>query len=54
MCRKDPSECKAKIKCRCCVKPIDKKQESGKLSLNEVDNQFEQQLFILILKETLQ
>ena len=41
---------KAKVKCKCCKEKLDKKQESGKLGLNEVDNQFEQQLFIIDVK----
>ena len=50
MCKKSPEQCKAKVKCKCCVKPIDKKQESSKLGLNEVDNQFEQQHYIIEIK----
>lgn len=72
MCRKDPSECKAKTKCTACIKRqemskirdayleskekgevssykivVDSEQETGKLSLNEVDTQFEQQHFVI-------
>ena len=75
MCRKDPSECKAKVKRKCCIKRqemsklrdayleakekgevksykilIDSEQEDGKLSLNEVDNQFEQQHYVIEIK----
>lgn len=47
MCRKLPDQCKAKVKCKCCVKPVDSEKENDKLSLNEVDNQFEQQHFVI-------
>lgn len=74
MCRKDPSECKAKTKCTACIKRqemskirdayleskekgevssykiVDSEQETGKLNLNEVDNQFEQQHFVIEIK----
>ena len=50
MCKKSQEQCKAKTKCKCCIRHLDKKQESGKLGLNEVDNQFEQQLFIINVK----
>ena len=50
MCKKSPEQCKAKVKCKCCVKPIDKEQEDGKLNLNEVDNNFEQQHCIIEIK----
>lgn len=47
MCRKSPEQCKAKVKCKCCKEKLDKEQESGKLCLNDVDDLFEQQLFII-------
>ena len=72
MCRKDPSECKAKTKCTACIKRqemskirnayleakekcevksykivVDSEQETGKLNLNEVDNRFEQQYYVI-------
>lgn len=50
MCKKDPNECKAKIKCKCCKEKLAFEQESGKLSLSEVDNQFEQQTYIISVK----
>ena len=65
MCKKVPEQCKAKVKCKCCKEKldsnlqlqgiskkflIDKEQETGKLNLNEVDNNFEQQHYIIDLK----
>ena len=50
MCRKLPDQCKAKVKCKCCVKHVDKEQRYGKLNLNDVDNQFEQQHFVIDIK----
>lgn len=47
MCRKDPSECKAKTKCKCCKEDLAINQETGKLNLNEVDNRFEQQYYVI-------
>ena len=47
MCKKSPEQCKAKVKCKCCKEKLDKKQESSKQSLNEVDNNFEQQHYII-------
>ena len=52
MCRKLPDQCKAKVKCKCYVKPVDKEQRDGKLNLNEVDNQLEQQGSIIEIKES--
>ena len=48
MCRKSPEPCQAKTKCKCCVKMVDSEQETGKLNLNEVDNNFEQQQHYII------
>lgn len=75
MCKKDPDQCKAKIKCSACIKRqemsklhdayleakekgevksykivVDSEQEAGKLGLNEVDNQFEQQHYVIEIK----
>ncbi|ULG01866.1 hypothetical protein phiA047_0135 [Aeromonas phage phiA047] len=75
MCRKSPEQCKAKVKCKCCIKRqemsklrdayleakengevksykiiVDSEQETGKLGLNEVDNQFEQQHYVIEIK----
>lgn len=50
MCKKPPEQCRAKIKCKCCKEKLVIDQETGKLGLNEVDNQFEQQLFIINVK----
>ena len=52
MCRKLPDQCKAKVKCKCCKEGLAIKQEDGKLglSLNEVDNQFEQRHFVIEIK----
>lgn len=75
MCKKDPSECKAKTKCVACIKRqemskirnayleakengevksykivVDIGQETGKLSLNEVDNWVEKQHYIIEIK----
>ena len=47
MCRKLPDQCKAKVKCKCYVKPVDKEQRDGKLNLNEVDNKLEQQQYLI-------
>lgn len=75
MCRKDPSECKAKTKCSACIKrqemskirdayleakengevksykiTLDSNKENDTLTLNEVDNQFEKQHFVIEIK----
>lgn len=50
MCKKSPEQCKTKVKCKCCVKPVDKGQRDGKLSLNEMDNNFEQQNYAIDVK----
>ena len=65
MCKKSPEQCKAKVKCKCCKEKLDSncklqviskkfivaiEQETGKLSLNEVDNQFEQQHYVIEVK----
>ena len=50
MCRKLPDQCKAKLKCKCCKEKLTIEQETGKLNLNEVDNQFEQQHFVIEIK----
>lgn len=50
MCRKSPEQCKAKVKCKCCKSTIDKDKEHGILTLNEVDNQFEQQHYVIEIK----
>ena len=50
MCRKLPDQCKAKVKCKCYVKPVDKEQRDCKLRLNEVDNRFEQQHYVIEIK----
>ena len=47
MCKKSPEQCKAKVKCKCCKEKLAIEQETGKLSLNEVDSQFEQQHFVI-------
>lgn len=52
MCRKLPDQCKAKVKCKCYVKPVDKEQRDGKLNLNAVDSSFEQQSSIIEIKES--
>ena len=38
------------MKCKCCKEKLDKEQEGGKLNLNEVDNQFEQQHYVIEIK----
>lgn len=50
MCKKLPEQCKAKVKCRCCKEKLAIEQEGGKLNLNEVDNNFEQQHYIIEIK----
>lgn len=50
MCKKSQEQCKAKTKCKCCTKPLDKEKEGGKLNLTELDSQFEQQSFIIDIK----
>ena len=50
MCKKLPEQCKAKVKCKCCTKPLDKEKEGSKLNLTELDSQFEQQSFIIDIK----
>lgn len=75
MCKKDPDQCKAKIKCSACIKRqemsklrdayleakengevnsykivVDKEQEDCKLSLNAVDNHFEQHHYVILIK----
>ena len=50
MCKKSPEQCKAKVKCKCCKEKFAIEQETGKLNLNEVDNQFEQQHFVIEIK----
>lgn len=47
MCKKSPDDCKAKVKCKCCKEKLDKEQEDGKLTLNEVDIKFEQQQHVI-------
>ena len=50
MCKKSQEQCKAKTKCKCCTKPIDNELENDKLNLSEVDNQFEQQHYVIDIK----
>lgn len=50
MCRKDPNECKAKTKCKRCKEKLAIDQENDKLNLSEVDNQFEQQHYVIDIK----
>ena len=50
MCKKSPEQCKAKVKCKCCKEKLAINQETGKLILNEVDSQFEQQHFVIEIK----
>ena len=50
MCKKSPEQCKAKVKCKCCIKQVDKEQECDKLNLNEVDAMFEQQHHVIKIK----
>lgn len=52
MCRKDPRECKVKVKCKCCKEDLAINQETGKLNLNAVDSSFEQQSSIIEIKES--
>lgn len=39
MCKKSPSDCKVKIKCKCCIRSLDKIKEHDKIGLDvqEVD-----------------
>ena len=65
MCKKDTNQCKAKVKCRCCKEKFDSNlqlqgiskkfivaidQENDKLNLSEVDNQFDQQHYVIDIK----
>lgn len=49
MCRKNPNDCRAKIKCKCCKEKleIEQKDDTLNLNLNEVDSMFEQQHYII-------
>lgn len=47
MCRKNPKDCKAKVKCKCCKEKLAIEQKDDTLNLNEVDTQFEQQHYII-------
>lgn len=50
MCKKLPEQCKAKVKCKCCKEKLAFDQENDKLNLSEVDNQFEQQHYVIDIK----
>lgn len=50
MCRKNPKDCKAKVKCKCCIKQVDNSKEHDILTLTEVDNKFEQQHYVIEVK----
>ena len=50
MCRKLPEQCKAKVKCKCCKEKLAIEQEDGKLDINQVDVNFEQQHYIIEIK----
>lgn len=50
VCRKPPEHCKAKVKCKCCKITLDKDKEHDKVTLDEVDNQFDQQHCIIEIK----
>ena len=76
MCKKDPRDCKALVKCLACIKRqemtqlreaymkakengdvesykinVDTKVDCGNISINEVDELLEQQIFIINIKE---
>lgn len=50
MCRKNPKDCKAKIRCECCKEKLAIEQKDDKLSLDEVDTMFEQQHHVIKIK----
>lgn len=57
MCKKPPEKCKAKVKCKVCPSRKEKLQkefaspkEYDKISLNDMDNMFEQNQYIISVK----
>lgn len=50
MCRKNPKDCKAKIKCKCCKEKLAIEQKDDKLILDQVDVTFEQYHCIIEVK----
>lgn len=50
MCRKDPKDCKAKVKCKIYDKAIDNPEICDNINLNEVDILLEQQTYIIDIK----
>ena len=50
MCKKSQEHCMVKVKCKCCKEKLAIEQETGKLNLNEVDNNFEHQHYIIEIK----
>lgn len=50
MCKKSPKDYKAKIKCKVCKVLLDNSENDAKISLNEVDNSFQEQQYIVYVK----
>lgn len=50
MCKKSPKDCKAKIKCGVCKDSLDNSENDAKISLNEVDNSFQEKQYIVYVK----
>jgi hypothetical protein len=52
MCKKNPSNCNSKVKCKCCIEVLDKTEEHDKIGLDiqEVDKLQTEKDHIVIVK----